>query len=146
MVGYIETLIVLTSNMMALAAVDATFTSTLHVQSLPLTLRNTAVAEFPENHNADTLFTQPFSASTDHLIQLCIEDSMVNNGDTSSHHDSGHQLVDLAGIQCNITHTGTILHALIATLSPPPMQTTIPAIALHLVVQNLTWCSPATTA
>jgi len=50
---------------------------------------------------------------------------MVNDGDTSPHHDS-HQPVHLADIQCKITCTGATLCALIATLSPPPMQTAHP--------------------
>jgi len=120
-VAYVEKLIVSLPNMMALAAEDVTLTGVLHTQPLPPTPRNTAVAEFPENCNADTLFPSPFLASTEYLVGSPVAASTVDDGDTSHHHDS-HQPVDLAIIRHEITCMSHALCTLIATLSPPPTQ------------------------
>jgi len=56
---------------------------------------------------------------------------MVDDGDTSPHHDSC-QPQDLADIQCETTQTGVTLCALIASLLLPHMQT------LHLQPTILT--------
>jgi len=68
--------------MMALAATDATSTSTLHLQPLPLTLLNTVAEKFGKiNTQMIVLSKYP----------------MANDGNASPHHESCH-LVDLAKI------------------------------------------------
>jgi len=108
--------------MMALAAMDATFTSVPHSQSLSLTPRNTAVEEFWEDHN---LGAHTLSPSTTCHIWLSIDNPMVDNGDTSPHHDSCWP-VDLVAFCNEITWTGAIFSAFIYTLVPSPMQIASP--------------------
>jgi len=63
-------------------------TSALHSQALPPTLWNTAVATFWEDQYVDACFIKSPKTSTASLIQSCIENPMVNNGDLNLHHDS----------------------------------------------------------
>jgi len=82
---------------MAPAAMGAAPTSTPHLQALPLTLQNTAVATFWDNQHTDACFIKPPSTSTASLVQLCIENPMVHDSDLNLHHESC-QPVDLMEI------------------------------------------------
>jgi len=61
-------------------------------------------------------------------IQLAIDNSMVDDSDTSHHHDS-HWLVDLAALCNEIAQTGASFHALLDTIIPLPVPPTIMTMA-----------------
>jgi len=116
MVGYVEQLIVFTSNMMALMAEDAAFTSAPHLQPLSTTPGNTVVQVFLGKHNANASFDPATSTTTVPPIQISIANPMVVN---DKHHDS-HYLVDLAAIQLETLCTSVMISNMIKTLITPP--------------------------
>jgi len=88
MVGYVKKLINLKSNMMALVAKDASFTSAPNLQGPPLTPNNNVVQEFLGNLNPNTISHSTPNTSTSCSVAFCIENSMVINGDAHHHHDN----------------------------------------------------------
>jgi len=104
MVGYIEKLINLKSNMMALATKDAAFTSTLHLQGPPLTPDNIAVKELLENLHPNDTFQPPTIPSTPSFVTCHIANPMVINSDMHHHHGV-HQLVELTALHKDIEQT-----------------------------------------
>jgi len=83
---YVEKLIMSKSNMMALAAMDATFISAPHFQSLLLTPRNIQIGKVSGRCNVHTHFAHTLCPSTTSHIQVSIDNSMAN--DDGIHHDS----------------------------------------------------------
>jgi len=94
-VGYVEKPIDLESNMMALAAKDATFTSDLHPQGPPLTPDNIVVQEFSGNLHPNNIVQPPPKPSTFYSVASHVANPMVIDGDMQHHHDD-HRLVDIA--------------------------------------------------
>jgi len=93
-VGYIEKPINSESNMMALAAKDAAFTSDPHPQGPPLTPDNIVVQEFLGNLHLNNIVYPPPKHSTSYSIASCVANPMVIDGDMQHHHDD-RQLVDM---------------------------------------------------
>jgi len=110
MVGYVEKPINLESNMTALAAKDATFTSAPHLQGPPLTPDNIVIQEFPKNPHPNNISQPNTNPSTSHSIAFRIANPMVAVGDVHHHHDI-HQLVDLATLWEDIAQTFDTFHA-----------------------------------
>jgi len=122
--------------MMALMAKDATFTSALHLQPLPMTPRNIVVQVFRGKHDINTSFDPATSTSTVPPVQNSIVNPTVIDGD---HHDSN-CLVDLAAIQLEILCTSAMFSDMINTLTTPPML----AVALQATIMLTTMTTTMT--
>jgi len=122
MVGYVEKLINFMSNITALVAKDASFTSAPNQQGPPLTPDNIVVQEFSANLQPNTIFPSPPSTSTSHPIAFRIENPMVTNGEANYHHDNC-QPTDLAALQADIIQTFATFITFLDTLTPLPTKT-----------------------
>ncbi len=116
------------SNMMALAAKDASFTSAPNLQGPSLTPDNIVVQEFLENLHPNSIFQSPPNTSTSCPIVFHVVNPMVIDGDVHHHHDS-HWLVDLAALQTKITQTSDNFCAFLDTLTPHPPDSVQPTMA-----------------
>jgi len=122
MVGYIEKPINFMSNMTALAAKDASFTSAPNSQGPPLTFDNGVVQEFLATLRLNTIFHPSLGTSTSPPVAFHVENSTVANGKTHHHHD-GSRLTDLAALRADITQTFATFSTFLDTLAPLPTKT-----------------------
>jgi len=144
-VGYIEKQTDFQSNMTALVAEDATFTSAPHMQGLALNPNNIVVQMFSENPHMNTTFHSSPITSTQSSVTFCIANPTVNDGDVHHHHE-GRRLVDLAALQADIIQTFTTFSAFLSTLAPShvPTNTIQPTIILPELLPTVTMTTTST--
>ncbi len=104
--------------MTALAAKDASLTSTPNSQGPPLTPDNSVVRELSKNLHPNTNFQPPPNTSTPHTVAFRVENSTVA-GSEAQHHHEGRRPMDLAALRKEITQTFSTFSMFLASLVPP---------------------------